>query len=232
MLGKARVNSSRVYLERFVQEAAASMKPGDKMLDAGAGEGWYKQFFTEVHYESADFCQVNKQYGEITYVCDLGDIPVESSQYDLVLCTQVLEHIPEPQQVLRELNRILKPGGQLWLSAPLYFAEHEIPFDFYRYTQYGLQHLLDNAGFKVVTINWLEGYMGTLSYQTALAARSIRSSPKEFGGGIGGWFTATFLLGLRALFAALSIILSQIDLRYKLTSFGHCKNYTVVAIKA
>ena len=76
------------------------------------------------------------------HVCDLSQIPVESGKYDLVLMTQVLEHLPEPAKVLRELYRVLKPGGTLWLSTPFYYEEHEVPYDFYRYSQYGLRHFL------------------------------------------------------------------------------------------
>ena len=52
-------------------------------------------------------------------LCDLADIPVEDARFDHVLLTQVLEHLPEPATVLGELHRVLRPGGTLWLTAPL-----------------------------------------------------------------------------------------------------------------
>ncbi|NIP26963.1 MAG: class I SAM-dependent methyltransferase, partial [Phycisphaerae bacterium] len=52
---------------------------------------------------------------------DLSSIPIQDNQYDMVICTQVLEHVPEPKAVLAELHRVLKLRGELWLSAPLFF---------------------------------------------------------------------------------------------------------------
>src|SRR5688572_18395426 len=127
--GTFRFWSHRVYLEQFVRGAAASIPTGARVLDAGAGECMYRPLFAHADYESADFAQNDhKRYGEITYVCDLRTIPVEDSRYNMVLCTQVLEHVPDPGAVLNELYRVLKPGGRLWLSAPLYYPEHDAPF--------------------------------------------------------------------------------------------------------
>ena len=228
---KLRVNSSRMYLDEFTQTAAMSLPIGAHVLDAGAGKGLYKHHFNQHHYESADFCQIDKEYGEITYVCDLASIPVASNKYDLVLLTQVLEHLPKPEKVLVELNRVLRAGGELWLSTPLYYQEHEIPYDFYRYTQYGLQYLLENTGFKIKQIDWLEGYFGTLSYQLAIALRSLPWNPKHYGGGLLGIVGSIIALIMKLNFAIFSIFLSQLDLRHKHTSSGHCKNYAIVAVK-
>lgn len=81
------INSSRVYLEAFVKRVTDLVPSGAYVLDAGAGNCLYKPLFQNKHYESADFCQIDKEYGEITHVCDLSAIPVEDCRYDLVLCT-------------------------------------------------------------------------------------------------------------------------------------------------
>lgn len=224
-------NSSRVYLEQFVQQAAQSLQPGQRMLDAGAGDGAYQRFFSHVTYESADFCQVDKAYAPMTYVCDLAAVPVESERYDLILLTQVLEHLPNPQLVLTEMLRLLKPNGTLWLSAPLFYEEHEVPFDFYRYTQFGFKQQLTQAGFQVEQTQWLEGYYGTLAYQADLAVRSLPLNPRFYGGGwagIGGSFAA---LLLRPLLVVTSLLFSRLDLQYKYTAAGMCKNYALIARK-
>lgn len=227
-----RLNSSRVYLLDFARRAASSVPPGAAVLDAGAGKTPYKNLFEHAHYESADFCQVDqKEYGEITYVCDLAHIPVPDGKYDLVLLTQVLEHVPEPRLVLAELYRIIKPGGELWLTAPLYFEEHDIPYDFYRYTQYGLSHILSAAGFQIDEITWLEGYYGTLSHQLINAYHSLPMRPKEYGGGAGGLAAAMAAALFKPAFAGLSMFYARLDVRHKYTAKGQCKNYAVIAKK-
>ena len=116
------MNPSRVRLEAFVKQAAADVPAGGWALDAGAGDCRYKRFFAGANYESADFAAAaGMTYGELTYVCDLTSIPVPDEKYDVILCTQVLEHVPEPRAALVELRRILKTGGRLWLSTPLFF---------------------------------------------------------------------------------------------------------------
>jgi SAM-dependent methyltransferase len=228
----SRFNSSRKYLFEFARQAASSVLPGAAVLDAGAGKSPYKHLFTGAHYESADFCQVDqKAYGDITYVCDLTHIPVPDEKYDLVLLTQVLEHIPEPMLVLQEIHRVLKPGGTLWLSAPLFFEEHDIPFDFYRYTQYGLKHLLETTGFNIETLTWLEGYYGTLSHQLINAYRALPLKPQDYGGGVWGIFASLAAVLLKPAFAVFSLFYGMLDVRHKYTAKGQCKNYAVVARK-
>lgn len=71
---------------------------------------------------------------------------------------------------------MLKPRGALWLTAPLFYDEHEQPFDFFRYTQFGLRYLLDNAGFNVESIDPLGGYFATLGYQAKMMREHLPGS--------------------------------------------------------
>lgn len=206
------------------------MPRGGRVLDAGAGDGRYAELFRASEYESADFCQVAKAYANVTYVCDLGAIPVEAARYDLVLCTQVLEHVPEPGQVLAELFRVLKPRGQLWLTVPFFYEEHETPYDFYRYTQYGLRYVVERAGFQIARLEWLEGYAATAAYQLGLAARSLRRLPRKPGlrAALGRVLPKAVL---PPLLQACAAGLARLEGRGKYTSSGICKNYALVATK-
>jgi SAM-dependent methyltransferase len=178
-------------------------------------------------YESADFMQVDKVYEPPTYICDLRDIPVENGRFDLVICNQVMEHIPAPVDLLRELRRVTKPGCAIWMSAPLFFEEHEQPHDFYRYTQFAWRHLAEEAGLDVVSLEWMEGYLGTLAYQLGMAARretvqAISASP--------GWAPGRRVAAMA--FGATCFVLGRWadrqDRRWKLTSTGMPKNYCAV----
>jgi SAM-dependent methyltransferase len=231
-LGDRSSNPSRVRLDAFAREAASSVAAGGRVLDAGAGEGAYRGHFGHVDYESADFLQVDKAYAPVDYVCRLDAIPVESERYDLVLCTQVLEHLPEPADVLRELHRVLRPGGHLWLTAPLFYPEHEQPYDFYRYTAFGLRHRLSGAGFTVESLEWLEGYFGTLSFQLETASRSLPGRPAAYGGGPLGAACAGAAIVSRPALRLVARGLGRLDLRQRYTERGHPKNYAVVAHRA
>lgn len=228
------LNSSRIYLDDFAARAAASIPTGSRVLDAGAGACPYRKHFVarDHEYESADFGEVEKAYGDLTYRCRLDAIPVEDARFDLVLFSQVMEHLPEPGVVLHELHRVLKPGGALWLSAPLYYEEHEQPYDFFRYTQFGFRHLLETNGFVVERLDWLEGYAGTVSYQLRRAARNLPHRPRHYGGGGVGLATATAVAVARPVMYGLALLLGSADVRTKWTRTGHCKNYCVVARKA
>jgi len=223
------VNPSRVRLEGFIRSAAASVPAGARVLDAGAGDCRHRVHFERARYESADFLQVDKPYAEVDYVCSLEAIPVEAERYDLVLFTQVMEHLPEPLAVLGELHRVLKPGGRLWATAPLFYPEHETPYDFYRYTQFAYRHLLERAGFEIERLEWLEGYFATASYQLERATAWLPHRPSSFGEGPAALATAAAVAVMRPALGALSRALSRAELQRKHTASGHPKNYAVVA---
>src|SRR5215217_4654536 len=209
-------NSSRTYLHRFLARAGATVRPGQLVLDAGSGRAPYRDLFAHARYETADFVAIKgKKYAAQDYVCDLAAIPVEDGRFDHVLLTQVLEHIPEPPAVLAELHRVLRPGGTLWLTAPLFYAEHQKPYDFFRYTQFGLRHLLDTAGFEVREVEWMEGYLGTLSYQARVMSRALPASRADYGGGPKGLALAVGAKLARRAGARAADGLAALDLRYK-----------------
>jgi len=184
-----------------------------------------------MEYETADFCQVSKGYGSIDYVCKLDAIPVENGRYDVVLCTQVLEHVAEPWEVFLELNRVLKPRGRLLLTAPLCWDEHEKPYDFYRYTQFGLSHLATRAGFEVQSLEWLEGFCGSFAFHLGRAAHSLPLRPSAYGGGLLGLGAVAVSACLRPMLSVLSRWYAMLDLRHQYTGKGYCLNYGLQALK-
>lgn len=228
----AKGNSSRVYQHRFLKQAASVVQPGQRVLDAGAGRAPYRKLFRHASYETADFLALSgMKYRQPDYVCDLAAIPVEDGRFDHVLLTQVLEHLPEPGRVLAELHRVLAPGGRLWLTAPLFYAEHQAPYDFYRYTRYGMRHVLETAGFQVESIEWMEGYLGTLSYQLRVMSKVLPARRRDYGGGPRGTALALGARAAKRLGGPAADLLARLDVRYKFVDRGMPKNYQVVACK-
>ena len=132
---------------------AHELPPGSRLIDVGAGNSPYMELFTHLRYENTDW-QHSPHPGArgVDHIGPAHDLPVGDGEYDAVLCTQVLEHVPNPQAVLRELHRVLRPGGRLYMTMPLAWELHELPFDFFRYTPHGLYSLLGAAGFEDLDI--------------------------------------------------------------------------------
>jgi SAM-dependent methyltransferase len=225
-------NSSRYRLQAENEAFAKVIPPGSLVLDAGAGIAPYKGLLAHTRYESADFELVDKPYAKSTYVCDLSAIPVEDERFDAILFNQVMEHLPDPLKVLLELHRVLKPGGRMIYSAPLFYEEHEQPYDFFRYTQFGIRELFGRAGFVIDRLDWLEGYYGTVGYQLNCMSRYLPNHPRHLGGGIRGVLLAPFMVLLKGTFALTSILFHKLEVRTKFTKHGYPKNYVAIVRRA
>ena len=151
----------RPAIAGFMREAGAAIADGAKLLDAGSGVGPYRALFAHTEYVCTDW-ENSPHAAEVDVLASLEALPFPDASFDEVLNTQVLEHVAEPAAALAELHRILRPGGRLWLTAPLVWELHEEPFDFFRYTRHGLEHLLRAAGFADVRVDPLNGYFRTL----------------------------------------------------------------------
>jgi SAM-dependent methyltransferase len=224
-------NSSRVRLWQENAAFAASVPSGALVLDAGAGNAPYKPLFPHARYESADFEKVDKEYARSTYVCDLRSIPVEDGRFDFIIFNQVIEHLPDPRAALAELHRVLKSGGRMICTGPLFYEEHEQPFDFYRYTQFGLRHLFGATGFRIDRLDWMEGYFGTVGYQLQGMARHLPWRPSQMGNGFLAYVLVPFLILWKAVCAAASVVFHRLETRIKFQSKGYPKNYVVLVSK-
>lgn len=138
----------------FLIKASKEAK-GGVVLDAGAGYQRYKPFFNESLYiaqEHPEAGKKNKKITEYDILCDVKNIPLKDCSVDLILSTSSLEHLEFPDEFFKETYRVLKPGGVLYINVPFVIQEHEIPFDFCRYTRYGLKKLYSHSGFENINV--------------------------------------------------------------------------------
>jgi SAM-dependent methyltransferase len=102
---------------------------------------------------------------------DGSAIPLKEKSVDCALATEVFEHCPEPELVMRETLRVLKPGGLLFLTVPFLWPLHNVPYDEYRYTPFALERHLRNAGFVQITLRALGGWDASLAQMIGLWVR-------------------------------------------------------------
>jgi SAM-dependent methyltransferase len=168
----------RRSIAEFVAAAAQSVPPGARVLDVGAGDAPYRELFAHTRYETTDWTESpHAGAGAVDYVASADALPLDEGSVDVVLLTQVLEHVPEPAQVLAELARVLKPGGRLYLTAPLVWELHELPHDYFRYTGPGLRHLLAGSGFVDVVVEPRNDCFTTLAQLLTNAAALMGTAP-------------------------------------------------------
>lgn len=157
----------RWYITRFVESVAKSLPIGSLILDAGAGESVYKKLFSHCDYKAIDLAvgESRWNYANLDYVSSLDDMPIEDDVFDAVLCTQVLEHLEWPRESVKEMHRVLKRGGKLYMTVPMAQNEHQVPYDFFRYTSYGLESICKYAGFHDIKITPFGGLMVRWAYE-------------------------------------------------------------------
>lgn len=156
------------HRDAWISSKAKEVSAGSRVLDVGAGTGRHRSLFEHCRYESQDFCQYipatedsesSWAYGRIDFVCDATAVPVADQTYDAVLCTEVLEHVPQPALVVREIARLLKPGGTCILTAPLGSGLHMMPYHFFGgFTPAWYEKALSESGFTNIEIESNGGF--------------------------------------------------------------------------
>ncbi len=159
MLGNTRYLIRRMQT-RFVEQETKG-KFFDVVVDIGVGAAPHKKFITHKRYIGVDI----EDRGGVAdlLVEDINDgLSLAEGTADLVLCTEVLEHVKKPHVVVAELYRITKPGGTVLLTTPMVWPLHEVPNDHFRYTNFGAAYLFESAGFTEVRSVGSNGYIYTM----------------------------------------------------------------------
>ncbi|HIJ96097.1 MAG TPA: methyltransferase domain-containing protein [Desulfuromonadales bacterium] len=160
-IGTNNESTRRLWLEQTLQQ----IPQGARILDAGAGELQFKRFCSHLDYVSQDFAQYDGKgdtsglqmgswdQSKLDIVCDITAIPEPDGSFDAIMCIEVFEHLPNPVLALNEFFRLLRPGGQLILTAPFCSLTHFAPFHFYSgFNRYFYETHLPALGLDIVEI--------------------------------------------------------------------------------
>ncbi len=172
-----RLQVERWHVHEFIRRHAMThMSPGVKVLDAGSGRE-HEQYLrkeliaTGATLHTCDFCAGPG----VDFVADVSALPFEDASYDIILSTQVLEHVREPQRVVSEMARVLKPGGHLFLTTPQSSPLHNLPYNYFNFTNLGLRILFENAALKVDKEEPQGGHFTLLAYNLHWTMNFLRS---------------------------------------------------------
>lgn len=217
----------------WIKETLSRLGPGSRLLDAGAGELANKAFCGHLDYVSQDFCQYDGKgnsnglqtgvwdTSRIDIVSDITEIPEPDNSFDAVLCTEVLEHVPNPVPALRELCRLVKPGGKLILTAPFCSLTHFAPYHYSSgFNRYFYEHHLELAGFDIEVLESNGNYYSFLAQEVGRVSGMASSH-----------------LGLVSRFLLKALVRGMLYFLYKAGKHDHeshemlCFGYHVVARK-
>lgn len=142
-----------------------------RVCDVGGGDGSrYKDLFNSVEYISVDFDSTLNP----TITASAESIPLPSNHFDVVLSVQMLEHTTDPTLCLKEMFRITKPNGICIITVPFFNEAHMEPNDFYRFTKFGIEYLVQKVGFQIIESK-TRG-----SYYSVKAQMSIRKAIEKY----------------------------------------------------
>jgi SAM-dependent methyltransferase len=164
------MSPERLRMRRTVRNWIRSCHPGSRILDVGGGTSMLRRVVERevpgALYISSDIAPTNSS----TVALDALAVPMRDGTLDAVLALEVLEHVPDPERMIREAARVLTPGGMLVLTTPFMYGLHNFR-DYYRYTPLGLRTLLEPAGLTL-EMTVLRG--GTFVSATGLVKNLLR----------------------------------------------------------
>jgi ubiquinone/menaquinone biosynthesis C-methylase UbiE len=175
---------------QWIEQTLKKIPEGYHILDAGAGECQFKKFCTHLHYTSQDFAQytgegnTGLQTGtwdntKLDIVSDITSIPRPNESFDAIMCTEVLEHVPNPIAAITELNRLLKPGGYLLITAPFSSLTHFAPYHFSSgFNRFFYEHHLGKLGYNFIELSFNGNYFEVLAQEL----RRVNTVAKKYSG--------------------------------------------------
>lgn len=125
------------------------------VLDIGAADRWIEQHLPPgAEYIALDYPATGNEFyaAKPDVFADASCLPFADASVDNIVCLEVIEHLRDPTAALGEIERVLKPGGHAWISMPFMYPIHNEPYDFQRYTEFGLRREANRADLEIVSL--------------------------------------------------------------------------------
>ena len=150
------------FLLKDVEDALKNHAAGS-LLDIGCGNKPYEALYKQYTAKQTGCDIVQSDSNRVDVICPATALGFDDNIFDTAFCTQVLEHVYDHHTLVKEANRVLKPGGKFILTVPFCWELHEEPYDFFRITKHGLKELFEENNFSVVSIKsnggkWAAGF--------------------------------------------------------------------------
>jgi SAM-dependent methyltransferase len=136
------------FLVKDIKEAIEKFAQG-YFLDMGCGNKPYENLYKPVTASQTGCDIMQSDKNRVDVICPATALKFENDSFDSILCTQVLEHVYDHQTMIREVHRVLKPGGHIILTVPFAWELHEEPYDYFRFTKHALKELFENSGLTI-----------------------------------------------------------------------------------
>lgn len=204
-----------LHLHREHLEGAVRAYGQGPMLDLGCGLQAHRDLAPPGGYVGLEVDRVRYAHTPPQVWGSGLELPFGADSFATVLCAQVLEHVPEPGQLVQEASRVLCRGGHLILTAPHIWGVHEEPHDYFRFTGFGLAHLARRAGLEPVEVRALAGYWVTAGARFCYYLQHFDRGP--------------FCLLVRPLYAVVQLAVWALDGLHRVE--GDAWNFLLVARK-
>ena len=151
-----------------------------RVLDFGCGAMPYRNSFTCKEYIGTDVYVSGHDHSndKIDVYYDGKTLPFPDNSFDQLFTSQVFEHIENLDDILKELHRVLKPQGLILISVPFCWDEHEVPYDFARYTSYGILSKLKKAGYEIESLKKSGNFIESIAQLWGIYVFSFVSEKK------------------------------------------------------